>query len=282
MKKTLHTMLTAAVFAAANASAVPTMASGEAGDHNAFDPVKVRESENDVPAVSYGFDGIFTNEYINGGLSYGESGEKAPQTNIVTTTNQYITTITETTTTAWPTPLYGPISTVTKVTTQQDLITLTTTAAQILYGPVMRRDQFGDVNLDNELNIFDVVALRKMLVNGVGEEYSYEEFTASNNADVNQDGVVSIADLILLQRYLLGKIDSLDLPSWTLMQNKSIEKLTDADDNSDLTTTTTAYKPVEDIVISLYGVRPTTDVIEKAVFDTQEAAKEQMQNNEEK
>ena len=113
----------------------------------------------------------------------------------------------------------------TTTTDAQLLFTITTTAQQPLYGPVMSIRDFGDLNLDERIDIFDEVALKKMLINGM-EFSSYDNFRMIHNADINQDDNVNIADLTLLRKFLLGKIDSFDIDrSKMMMLGKTVETI---------------------------------------------------------
>ena len=59
----------------------------------------------------------------------------------------------------------------------------------------------GDVHKDNRIDIFDLVRIRQLTINS--EDITLYEKTA---ADVNGDGDVNIADAVMMQNYLLGKI----------------------------------------------------------------------------
>ncbi|MBR1555831.1 MAG: hypothetical protein IJ644_10655, partial [Oscillospiraceae bacterium] len=61
----------------------------------------------------------------------------------------------------------------------------------------------GDVNYDGVINIYDLIQLKKNILNGVTLNYQ----TASS--DVNGDGEISVADIIALQKFLLGKSKTL-------------------------------------------------------------------------
>ena len=64
----------------------------------------------------------------------------------------------------------------------------------------------GDVNLDGDVDINDLVALAKH----VGEVEAIEDDTAIYNADVNNDDEIDINDLVKLAQYVGEVIDSLD------------------------------------------------------------------------
>lgn len=58
----------------------------------------------------------------------------------------------------------------------------------------------GDVNCDGVVNAFDMVAVRQGIINGFTSEQS------RFNCDVDRNGKADIADMVLIQEYLLGKI----------------------------------------------------------------------------
>lgn len=211
MKKTIHTLLTAALFATANVSAMPVVA-GEGPTaappaEAAYDPAA--DQIQDV---------------------YGPP----PTTTVGQTTNVNVTTS----------------------TTTEDLIRLTTTTVEILYGPVVPYSRLGDVNEDGDVDIFDLVALRKLLVSGQSRG-----FNSDNYADVNFDRKVNVADLVRLQQFLLGKIDSLNDGQWDFMRGKTIETVAaNNDQDIETTTTTTIYNPVKETIVTLYGIAPSRDV----------------------
>lgn len=59
----------------------------------------------------------------------------------------------------------------------------------------------GDLNSDQKVDVYDMVEMRKLLVN------SFTDAPAS--ADTNGDGEFSVADAVALQQYLLGQINEL-------------------------------------------------------------------------
>ena len=62
----------------------------------------------------------------------------------------------------------------------------------------------GDINSDGIINVLDVVEGRKGLINGFN---SKEE---SKSADADGNGKYEINDLVLIQKYVLGIIDSFE------------------------------------------------------------------------
>lgn len=67
----------------------------------------------------------------------------------------------------------------------------------------------GDVDLDGRVNVYDLAAMRTGIVNG------FRSDTARYAADVNADGEVGAADLVSLQKFLLGQDETLKKPEIT-------------------------------------------------------------------
>ena len=67
----------------------------------------------------------------------------------------------------------------------------------------------GDVNLDNTVNLQDIILLQKYLLG----KASLTSTAFYNQADLNQDGKVNIYDLILLKKELLKDVIFIDDPS---------------------------------------------------------------------
>ncbi len=59
--------------------------------------------------------------------------------------------------------------------------------------------QKGDINSDGIVDVFDIISLRKIILD-IYEGGDYYRFSA----DVNCDGIVSISDLVRLQKFILG------------------------------------------------------------------------------
>lgn len=244
MKKTIRTVLTAAMFASANMAAIPSSAAGET-NNQANEPT-VTESLTEMtdlrkPMPIYGPPEVM-------GTSTTSS---LPQETFTTTTTTFMHT------------LYGPPWMMTTTSIPEPTTTseaVTTTMPEVLYGPPVFYRLLGDVNLDQQIDSFDAIVLRRMLVTGEAQD-----FASTSYGDINRDGKVSIADLLLLQRYLLGEIKTLNENEEYagIMRGATIEKIenTTKPDNKTTTTTTTTYDPRNDIVISLYGISPIKDVI---------------------
>ena len=293
MKKTLRTVLTAAMFAAANMSALPTSAEENNAEENIPQQkwgalISWSDSDwNDAERAT----GQFGQNVYGPGPNYdlndhshdwSQGGWKLPdeQEETVTTTADNQKTTTTTTT-----PL---------LTT---LISSTTTTMQMLYGPDMidsvRPKYLGDVNLDETVDSFDMIALRRMILNGLGDASRMN--VSLFNSDVNLDGKVNIADLILLQKYLLGQIDEIEAEG-TGSFFPTVERITEPPETrpprKTQTTTTTsktttteavvsAYDPREDIVVSLYGIKPAKDIIDQSIFETKENIEIQLSSEDE-
>ena len=56
----------------------------------------------------------------------------------------------------------------------------------------------GDLNRDSQVDVFDLVLMRRIMVEGTGDTHLYYM------SDFNGDNTVSIADLVKFQKWLLG------------------------------------------------------------------------------
>ena len=74
---------------------------------------------------------------------------------------------------------------------------------------------YGDINNDNKIDSFDVVAIRQILNSGSTSE-TYKA------ADLNGNNAVDAVDMYLLQSYVIGKIDS--FPIETIEINNSVDR----------------------------------------------------------
>ncbi len=255
MKKTIHTLLTAALFATANMSAMPVVAEdgGTVVKPETAEPMSLGEqSEKEGDTDSVSADGV------NYNILKATTKSMAPVYGPPPTTTVNTTALVDVTTTTTQ-PVYGtqPTISLTSTTTSlpEWLMTTTTTTVEILYGPVVPRDRLGDVNEDGDVDIFDLVALRKILVSGQSRS-----FYSDNYADVNFDRKVNMADLVRLQQFLLGKIDSLYDGQWDFMRGKTIEPVGENNEQDIETTTTTTYKPGRVTTVTLYGIMPARSV----------------------
>ena len=96
-------------------------------------------------------------------------------------------------------------------------------AASDVSEPYAHTDLRGDVNCDGAIDVFDLTPLRKAILRVI-----FDDGDVPESADVNDDGDVNVADLVCLQRYLLGAEKTLDT------ETSAITDVTTA------TTTTTA------------------------------------------
>lgn len=184
MKKTVKTLMTAAVFAAA----IGTIPSGTAENSSATDYNPVLDEWQGV----YGPPPVTTTlaETTNLQTAYGtytpvESETTAFNPEQMTTVAVYGPPIAWNTTTA-------PIS--------ETETTPVPTVPVPVYGPPTA--WIGDLNDDNRVDVFDMVELRKAYVNYMNGSGSINFY----RADINQDGVIGISDLVMLQNYILGNI----------------------------------------------------------------------------
>lgn len=105
---------------------------------------------------------------------------------------------------------------------------------------------WGDVNGDNEVNMKDVLSLRKSLA---GIE------TLSNNAagDLNSDGVVNMKDVLMLRKFMAGLIEAPVTTTTAKPTKKTTKK----------TTATTVIAPTETIAEPTEtGAEPTETAVE--------------------
>ncbi|MBR4627073.1 MAG: endo-1,4-beta-xylanase [Ruminococcus sp.] len=75
--------------------------------------------------------------------------------------------------------------------------------------PVVRTLNIGDVTFDGKINVFDVIAIRKGLKNGISD------VLAARAADVDQNGSLEVADLVLEQNFVMGRIKEFPEPPIT-------------------------------------------------------------------
>lgn len=72
--------------------------------------------------------------------------------------------------------------------------------------PVVRKLNVGDATFDGKINVFDIIAVRKGLINGI------KDTLALRAADADQNGTLEVADLVLVQNYVLGRIKEFPEP----------------------------------------------------------------------
>lgn len=83
-------------------------------------------------------------------------------------------------------------TTTTSATTTTVITTVTTTSGE------NTSDSAGDVNHDGNINLLDVVLLRKYIVGGYGVEVDLKD------GDVNNDGTINLADVVKIRRIIVG------------------------------------------------------------------------------
>ena len=267
MKKSIFTVMTAAMFAAANLSAISSDAADNGGSRMNVDPVEtVTLSDRD-----------WNREQLKEG---GNDDQEVSTTTTSPVTTTEMTTLTNTTTQT----LYGP--------PWMLRTTTTTTMPVLLYGPpptttTLDRDleenlekMRGDVNGDEVIDTFDAIALRRAILFD-----EYKDQRAKLLSDINSDGKIDVTDLVLLQRFLLGAIKDFRDNNSTSMSDKTTtkEKLRTTTTTTTTKTSdaifTTSYDPRGDIVVTLYGIKPSIDRIRdftdnsfKDILDIVEAA----------
>ena len=268
MKKSLRTVVTAAMFAAANMSALPTMAAGDEiiKEQNGNRGVSEQSADIQQDIVAATTTAVYP--------VYGTRPPHELTTTTTSTTSNIEEFLTMTTTTDYPTPLYGTTAPI----NLEEYLTTTTTVPQPVYGPPIQ-DWVGDVNLDGSVDSFDVLSVRKMLIKGT-DKYS-DEYKEAYYGDMNNDGKLTIADLILLQKYVLGKVTKQELQQqfhyWYGSHDVEIEQITPLvpgtapEEDPVATTTTTTYDPRQDVVVTLYGIAPIKDIITEFTAEDQDA-----------
>ena len=177
MKKTLQTVITAAMFAAASS----------AYDYNSFaGEIQDTSPEMTAETVTTDYDpATEEQEDVYGPPPAWNTPIESVQT---TATNEI------------PAPVYGPPLAWT-TTSETDLPVPTTMPAAIplpVYGPPAA--WIGDLNEDDRVDVFDMIELKNMYLNGITKD-SMDLY----RADINQDGKIGMADLVMLQNYLLGR-----------------------------------------------------------------------------
>lgn len=177
MKKTLQTVITAAMFAAASS----------AYDCNSF----AGEIQDTSPEMTVG---TVTTDYDPATEEQEDVYGPPPAWNTP------IESVQTTATNEIPAPVYGPPLAWT-TTSETDLPVPTTMPATIplpVYGPPAA--WIGDLNEDDRVDVFDMIELKNMYLNGITKD-SMDLY----RADINQDGKIGMADLVMLQNYLLGR-----------------------------------------------------------------------------
>ncbi|MBQ1519621.1 MAG: dockerin type I repeat-containing protein [Ruminococcus sp.] len=264
MKKTIHTLLTAAAFAASlNMSAAGNVSAGTLSDVNAapdrmgYDPSTEEVQDVYGPAPSYDdenlvYDPIVTSTVLD-------------VQNIQTT---YVWLTSTSTTTTVPVTLYGPppayyyeTTNTTAVSDVEDIINVTnTTMPAPVYGPPQIFYQPGDINGDQIIDVFDMILFRKHLLNEDTPEWM------KHVLDVNRDGEFAVSDLVALQNFILGRDKDLNYgypqptygPEPDYNDSQETEELSNRtettspeDEDKNQTTTTTVIPDIEEPITTL-------------------------------
>lgn len=189
MKKTIQTMVTAAMFAA-TVNMIPSGTSAGTSSASAVDYNPATENWQNV----YGPPPVTTiKETTQLQPVYGTVPYQTVETTPVTTNfdPEKMTTV----------AVYGP-PIAWNTTTEPVPSPTGPTIPAPLYGPPIA--WVGDLNFDNRVDVFDMIELRKAYIDGV----SGSDWLDMYRADVNGDGSIGISDLVMLQNYILGKIDN--------------------------------------------------------------------------
>ena len=186
MKKTERTALTAAIFAAAIGTSAVTGGQAVAIDL-AEEPVTA-ESDLESYATVYGPAPDF--EY------------REPETEAISEEP------TENMTMPEFQDVYGP-----PPMTEPDTVEPMTEA---VYGPPWIP---GDINHDFSVDVFDMPLIRKLVIS-TGNVRDTNYWWTFNNADINNDDEVNVADLVALSQYLMGQRESLRDSQSKVKENK--------------------------------------------------------------
>lgn len=247
MKKSLHSLLTAAMFAAA----VTTSAGSVANAPNA----SAAPAENDLitetttePQCVYGPPEWFTSESELTDITGTEPQDVYGLPNWFSETETLSTDVTRDV----PPTVYGPPSWFSDKETEATTTETTDVTNNIpdpVYGPPWAR---GDLNHDFRLSAEDLTLLKRELLKNKGTVSLISEpgFVVAGNivqGDLNGDQTVNRADVELLIRQLTGKPDDEEEPDVT----------TTATEKTEVTTNTTTALPwnftVPDYDVPLYG-----------------------------
>lgn len=201
MKKTVQTMMTAAMFAA-TINMIPSGTSAGTVSASASDYNPYAEEWQDVygppetmPVVTSTLPAPITtvpSTVYGPPIAWNTTTEPATKPLITGFNPEQMTTV----------AVYGPpIAWNTTTAPVETVPEPTNTIPAAVYGPPVA--WIGDVNSDNRLDVFDMIELRKLYIEGA------TDWDDLYRADVNEDGAINIADLVMLQNYLLGKTENL-------------------------------------------------------------------------
>ena len=248
MKKTLHSILTAAMFAAAVTTSVssPSVSAQPASEAGLMQET-AREQQN-----VYGPPSWFTTEPGLTRLTDTKPQEVYGPPNWFSETETETETLSTDVTRDVPPTVYGPPSWFSDKETEATTTETTDVTNNIpdpVYGPPWAR---GDLNHDFRLSAEDLTLLKRELLKNKGTVSLISEpgFVVAGNivqGDLNGDQTVNRADVELLIRQLTGKPDDEEEPDVT----------TTATEKTEVTTNTTTALPwnftVPDYDVPLYG-----------------------------
>ena len=155
----------------------------------------------------------------------------------------YTTTETETEETSAVTTTY--VETMPEETTTYEPVV---SSAMPLYGPPSALHGFGNVNMDDSVDIADYIEMKDLAVKEQNGEYL--SLIKKNIADLNQDGKLDKTDIAMMEQYLYGRSSSperADVPDGYFVSTSPEEVTTEAE--TTLPETTRWNQPVG----TLYG-----------------------------
>ncbi|MBR6967660.1 MAG: dockerin type I repeat-containing protein [Ruminococcus sp.] len=275
MKKTIHTLLTAALFAASNASAMPTMAAEGYGNNTRQDSGKslietlqdkLEMAASSIPQDVYGPAPVYDVETT----TFSDPAVAMTATTTVPLYGVMPTMLTQTTT-MLPQPAYGVIPTTLTQTTAMPtqpaygampttIVTATETTMATLYGPPITFKDYGDINSDGVIDAYDLIKLRRTVIT-----QQYDSYFDQLRCDLNKNNKVDIGDVVKLTRYLLGMTgsplegddSSIKTTSTTTTADLSVPTTTTSSDKILWKTETTTYDPRKDLIVPVYGTMNT-------------------------
>lgn len=227
MKKTVKNLMTAAVFAAAMGT-LPTAETASA-DYNpqetfatVYGPPVVTTETTTMQAV-YGTVPYWTTTPVD---------DYNPQQTETTFAAVYgpapfwttMPTVTTATKETVPAPVYGPPIAWNTTTMPIETEPVETVPVPV-YGPPLAWK--GDLIADNRIDVFDMIEMRKKYINSV----LYGDY--DSKADVNSDGEVNIADMVMLQKYILGTAKDFSGQDITVTPTSTTTTTTVVDENNE-------------------------------------------------
>ena len=138
-----------------------------------------------------------------------------------------------------------PVETMPEETTTYEPVV---SSAMPLYGPPSALHGFGNVNMDNKVDIADYIEMKDLSVKEQNGEYL--SLIKKNIADLNQDGKLDKTDIAMMEQYLHGLAsgpEKADVPDGYFVSTSPEEVTTEAE--TTLPETTRWNQPVG----TLYG-----------------------------